>query len=84
MASPDYIIDIDGIEHADSASSGGSSGQFQGRPWLAIRWLCCSTYSRVYRNKTGTAYEGRCPRCSKPITVRVGSGGTADRFFDAS
>ena len=83
MASPDYIIDIAGVQPPDSASSGGNPSRLQGRPWLAIRWVCCSTYSRIYRNKVGTAYEGRCPRCSKPVTVRVGSGGTADRFFDA-
>lgn len=87
MTGPDYIVDIGGIQEGSPPRESGSLranlGGIQGRPWLAIRWMCCSTYSRIYRNDVGTAYQGRCPRCGKPVRVRVGAGGTADRFFDA-
>jgi PHP family Zn ribbon phosphoesterase len=48
-----------------------------------VHWRCCSAYSRVYRNKAATAYEGRCPRCGKLVTIRIGAEGTAARFFEA-
>ncbi len=79
MSGPDYILDVSGLakREAPKASS------FVGRPWLAVRWRCCSVYSRVYRNREGTAYEGRCPRCGAPVRARVGTGGTDQRFFEA-
>ncbi|MCX5659856.1 MAG: hypothetical protein NTW19_09060 [Planctomycetota bacterium] len=55
----------------------------RGRPWLSVRWRCCGGYTRVYRNAQATAYEGRCPTCSKPVRVKVGQGGTDCRFFEA-
>lgn len=78
---PDYIVDIEGLGDARREASSGAD--FQGRPWIAVRWRCCSAYSRIYRNKAGTAYEGRCPRCAAPVRARVGPGGTDTRFFEA-
>lgn len=82
MQGPDYIVDIDGLK--DRHGSPATQPGFRGRPWLAVAWKCCSTYSRIYRNAEGTAYEGRCPRCMRPVNVRVGPGGTNNRFFEAS
>ena len=81
MEQPDYILDIHGLS-APSGQAGDVAGA-GGRPWLAIRWRCCSVYSRIYRNSQGTAYEGRCPRCRRVLTVEIGSEGTNARFFDA-
>ena len=83
MSRPDYILDLasrrdDQQDHQRDGKSG-----FRGRPWLAIHWRCCSVYSRVYRNAAGTAYAGRCPRCGKAVSVKVGEGGTDSRFFEA-
>jgi hypothetical protein len=59
-------------------ASGGSA-----RRYLGVRFACCEVYARVYVNRTGTAYEGHCPRCSKPIRIQIGPGGTDCRFFTA-
>ncbi len=83
MAGPDYIVDIDGVG-APSSRAGANGDTLVGRPWLAVQWKCCGTYSRIYRNKVGTLYEGQCPKCGRPVTARVGPGGTTHRFFEAS
>jgi len=53
------------------------------RPYLGITFECCQIYSRIYINRDGTAYEGRCPRCMKPLKIEIGEGGTDCRFFRA-
>ena len=70
-----------GITGGVGTSGGFSSGG--GRPWIAIRWRCCGAYSRAYRNRAGTAYEARCPRCGTATRATIGPGGTDARFFEA-
>ncbi len=55
----------------------------RGRRFIGIQFACCGVYSRIYVNQTETAYEGRCPKCSKPVSVNIGPGGTDNRFFTA-
>lgn len=85
MTRPDYILDLSSIpdraNQSDKPSQATSSAQ--GRPWIAVQWKCCRTYSRIYRNKQGTAYEGRCPKCGSLVRASVGQGGTNQRFFQA-
>ena len=53
------------------------------RKFLGIHFTCCNVYLRIYKNKDRTAYEGRCPRCGKKVTVPIGKQGTSSRFFIA-
>lgn len=90
----DYILDIGhladrGADNAgaaprcSAAGSASASGGGGGQPWLSVHWKCCGAYSRIYRNRQGTAYVGHCPRCGKPVRAQIGPGGTAARFFEA-
>ena len=74
-------------EHLD-LSSDGPSEQGRGAPagerrFVGVRFTCCDVYTRVYINREGTAYEGRCPKCAKKIRFEIGPGGTNSRFFTA-
>jgi len=82
---PDYILKIEGLATPDTSreSRQDVAASQVGRPWIAVRWQCCSTYSRIYRNRAGNAYEGRCPKCGTPAKATIGPGGTSSRFFEA-
>ena len=79
---PDYILKIEGLATHQPEKDQAQSAHV-GRPWIAVRWQCCSVYSRIYRNRQGTAYEGRCPKCATQAKAAVGPGGTNNRFFNA-
>ena len=51
------------------------------RTFLGITFECCHVYARIYKNKEGTAYVGRCPKCMRSVRVPIGKGGTGQRFF---
>ena len=53
------------------------------KKFLGIYFDCCNTYGRLYKNKEGTHYTGRCPRCLRPLAVPIGKGGVDTRFFRA-
>jgi hypothetical protein len=54
------------------------------RPFLGIHFACCGVYARVYRNREGTEYAGRCPRCFAQARFVIGEEGQAGRFFSVS
>ena len=51
------------------------------RPFLSVQFACCGIYQRIYRAADGKSYQGRCPRCGKPVRFVVGPGGTDARSF---
>ena len=53
------------------------------RRFLGITFACCDVYSRIYVNRQETAYEGNCPKCARAVRLRIGPGGTDQRFFVA-
>ena len=65
----------------DLSTNNQQTGTGNARPFLSVHFACCNVYCRIYRNLDGTRYEGRCPRCAKPITFAIGEGGTDSRSF---
>jgi hypothetical protein len=51
--------------------------------FVGVNFACCGVYSRVYRNREATAYVGYCPKCSRPVRLKIGPGGSDARFFTA-
>lgn len=83
MPGPDYILDIDGLATPQGTCSSGTSPGGGARAWIAVKWRCCSVYSRIYKHRDGDRYEGRCPKCMQQVSAQVGPGGTSRRFFEA-
>jgi hypothetical protein len=83
LAAKDWPMDGPQGEHLDVTSDGRPQPDTQpaGRPFVGIRFACCEVYTRVYINRQRTAYRGACPRCGKPVELRIGPGGTDARFF---
>lgn len=67
---------------SEAKTRGGVKGSSQ-RPFLGVTFNCCGVYGRIYPNRQGDAYEGRCPRCLSPIRAEIGPGGSSNRFFTA-
>ncbi len=53
------------------------------RNFLGILFECCNVYGRIYKNKEQTHYVGFCPKCMRQVRVKIGEGGTSQRFFKA-
>lgn len=72
------------VTPSGAASSDAARSKADGpRRFVGVRFDCCSIYTRVYVNRDGTAYEGRCPRCARSVRLAIGPGGTDARFFTA-
>lgn len=54
----------------------------QSKKFLGVKFNCCQVYQRVYINKEKTHYSGRCPKCLTPVKIKIGTGGTNNRFFE--
>ncbi len=55
----------------------------KGRPFLGVMFECCKVYVRVYQDRDGKHYNGRCPRCLRTLKFVVGEGGKASRMWRA-
>ena len=73
-------------EHLDLSSDPNPRPPFHGgerRRFLGIHFACCDVYTRIYVNHGETAYQGHCPKCSRPVRITIGPGGSGHRFFTA-
>ena len=53
------------------------------RKFLGLRFHCCGTYTRAYKNRRGDAYVGHCPRCGRSVKIGIDpKKGSNARFFD--
>jgi hypothetical protein len=72
-------------EHLDLESSPGETADKPAgqRRFIGIHFACCDRYARIYVNREETAYIGNCPRCLRQVTLKIGPGGSSERFFTA-
>jgi len=86
---PDYIVEIDELrnkhspDHPECVEATISANKAGSRRYICVLFECCRVYIRIYRDRSGSAYAGRCPRCLRQVRVRIGQGGTDTRFFVA-
>ena len=64
-----------------ASPSASNEGKGNPKPFLGIHFVNCGAYGRIYKNKRGDSYVGHCPRCMHQVRVRIGPGGTGNRFF---
>ena len=55
----------------------------KGKKFLGIMFECCNIYRRIYINKDGNAYEGRCPKCFGEVKIIIGQDGSEKSIFRA-
>ncbi len=53
------------------------------KKFISIYWKCCHVFSRMYRNSSGTGYDGFCPKCHVFLHVPIGKDGIHQRTFIA-
>jgi hypothetical protein len=73
----------DHLDISSDPASQSNAASRSGRRFLGIHFACCSVYTRIYVNRDETAYVGNCPKCSRAVQLRIGPGGTSNRFFTA-
>jgi hypothetical protein len=76
---------IPSAEATEPEASAGPDGTTPASPrkWIGVHFQCCDVYSRIWRNREGSAYVGYCPRCNRKIQAKIGPGGVDARFFKA-
>lgn len=74
--------ELDLVCEPESQATDRSPSSSVARPFLGVHFHCCQVYARIFMAADRSAYRGSCPRCGKPVSFRIGEGGTSHRFFD--
>ena len=53
------------------------------KPFVGMHFKCCHVYSRIYINAKRTAFSGHCPKCAKPVEIKISKDGSSSPFFTA-
>jgi len=53
------------------------------KKYIGVLFECCQVYRRIYKDEKKQAYIGRCPKCARQISLKIGPGETDCRFFKA-
>ncbi len=53
------------------------------RPYIGMHFKCCNIYTRIYLNQEQTAFTGHCPKCGRPVRIKVAPGGKKAKFWTA-
>jgi hypothetical protein len=85
----DYKLDLSAncgaaVPPASNQNAGEDARTTGARPFLSVHFACCNIYLRIYRSPDGQSYQGRCPKCAKPVHFTVGQDGITSRFFRIS
>ncbi|MDY7107456.1 MAG: hypothetical protein SYC29_02360 [Planctomycetota bacterium] len=83
MTAPLDIIEGDDRAPGRRSRRARKTGPGPRRKFLSIWFRCCHVYGRLYRNASGTAYDGRCPKCGRKARALIGPDGTSQRMFEA-
>jgi len=52
------------------------------RKFIGVLFDCCNIYRRIYLNDEETAYEGKCPACSRSVRMIIDpSSSNSQRFY---
>ncbi len=73
-----------GAAPARPERTGGNAQTGAGGGFLRLWFSCAGAYGRAYRNREGTKYIGRCPKCGQCAQFGIGQGGTSRRQFEVS
>jgi hypothetical protein len=86
----DYVVELSSPQDPSAPNAASRSGAVApdnsapaGRPFLSVHFKCCNAYTRIYPTSDRKAYAGHCPRCAKPVRIKIGPDGSANRLFTA-
>jgi hypothetical protein len=51
------------------------------RSFISVHFACFGVYRRIYQSADGKYFAGHCPRCARPLRIRIDAAGIDARMF---